>query len=629
MRSRTSCFNPTLYKKNLTRFAPAWGLYTLCLILGLLLIYVNGGTAKRYHFAANLAELIQIMGAINLIYAAIVAQLLFGDLYNSRMCYALHAMPVRRESLFWTNVASGLTFSAVPTAVMALLSLPLLANSCFEKAFMIPMYVFAGVNLQFICFFGMAVFCAMCVGNRLTMAVLYGLLNFGAAIAHWLINTVYTPMLYGVVTPDRLAQNLTPVVQLIESPYIEVDQLYDLRKLFGDDVSKITDAAYRLTENWSTLAIWAAVGVAFLILAIVLYKKRDLECAGDAMAFKVLEPVFQVLGAVVTAAAAQFFISEFLGFYGQYHYMFLLAGLIIGWFACRMLVERGTRVFRLKNWYGLGILTAALALSLFLTSIDILGIETWMPKAESVQSVTLSHHYELTDKADIQKILNLQAEALETRLKESGAYVQDEAGNWVRFLGVETAAADKGEWEDIDSRYAYYANITYTLESGKEITRRYPVWSDGQAGDDTREILSRWEFVNNNNDTVYVNGKETKISVLDYVLDTLEELYVEGVDNSVKPIDRAMAEELVAAVKADCEAGNMAQMRYLHSGHFRRPHPEKEGEYYYRPSLQVNLVGKDYGWYMDIYPECENTLNWLRENDLMTYDIKENSLCFY
>lgn len=629
MRLRTSCFNPTVYKKNLTRFAPAWGLYTLCLMLGLLLVYSNGGTAKQYHFAANLADLIQIMGFINLIYGALVAQLLFGDLYNSRMCYALHAMPVRRESLFWTNVASGLTFSAIPTLVMSLLCMPLLANSVFTGAMMIPLYVFAGVNLQFVCFFGMAVFCCMCVGNRLTMVVTYCLLNFGAAIAFWLVDTVYTPLLYGVVTPSALVENLTPVVQLTEGAYLEMDPLYELRKLFGDDLSKITDAAYRLTDKWTLQLIWSAVGVAFLILAIMLYKKRDLECAGDAMAFKVLEPVFQVLGAVVTAAAAQFFITEFLGFYGnQYYYIFLLAGLVIGWFACRMLIERGTRVFRLKNWYGLAALTGALALSLVLTHFDVLGVETWMPKVEDVKSVTLAYNYDLTGKEDIQKILNLQSEALETRLEDSGSYVQDETGEWIRFLGVETHE-EMERWQDYDSRYAYYATIVYTLESGKEITRRYPIWFDGQAADDVRSILSRWEYICNERDVVYQDGRKIEISILDNVLNSLEELWVEGFDGPVEGADRAMAESLLDAIKADCEEGNMAQVRYLHMGHFRKVNPDTETGYYYRPSLYVSMNGENYSWGIDVYPECENTIRWLEEHDLMTYDIMENTLCFY
>ena len=200
MRSKTSFFNKTIYRKNLTRFAPVWVLYTLCLVMGVALMYTNGGTLKQFHFARNyIQDMFSIMGVVNLGYALLVAQLLFGDLYNSRMCNMLHAFPVSRESWFVTNILSGLTFSVVPTAAMMVVAAPLLMLSIFENAVVLAPLVFLAANLEFLCFFGMAAFAAMCTANRFTMAAGYGLLNAGAMIAYWLVDTVYTPMLYGVI----------------------------------------------------------------------------------------------------------------------------------------------------------------------------------------------------------------------------------------------------------------------------------------------------------------------------------------------------------------------------------------------------------------------------------------------
>ena len=134
MRSRTSCFNKTVFRKDLMRFAPVWGTYTLSLVVGILILYSNGGTTKQFHFAYHMAQLVEIMAVVNLVYAPIVAQLLFGDLYSSRMCNMLHAFPLRREAWFLTHVVSGVAFSLIPTAVMAVLSFPLLADSIFEGA---------------------------------------------------------------------------------------------------------------------------------------------------------------------------------------------------------------------------------------------------------------------------------------------------------------------------------------------------------------------------------------------------------------------------------------------------------------------------------------------------------------
>ena len=104
MPSKTSCFNKTVFQKNLTRFAPVWVLYLLCLLLGMMMLYAGDGDGQGYWFADNMSEMIQLMAFVNLIYAPLVAALLFGDLYNSRMCNALHAMPLRRESWFLTNI---------------------------------------------------------------------------------------------------------------------------------------------------------------------------------------------------------------------------------------------------------------------------------------------------------------------------------------------------------------------------------------------------------------------------------------------------------------------------------------------------------------------------------------------
>ena len=127
MKSRTSFFNGTLFRKNLTRFAPLWMLYTLCLLLGMTVLYMDNGS--DFWFANRMGELVQVTALINLLYAPLTAMLLFGDLYNSRMCYALHAMPMKRQCHFWTNVISGMMFSLLPTAIMAAASVPLLMGT--------------------------------------------------------------------------------------------------------------------------------------------------------------------------------------------------------------------------------------------------------------------------------------------------------------------------------------------------------------------------------------------------------------------------------------------------------------------------------------------------------------------
>ena len=140
MKSRTSFFNVAAFKKNLTRFAPAWGLYGLLLLLVLL----GNGDLSEQAFADSMRGTILAMAILNFFYALLCAQLIFGDLYSSRMCNALHAMPMRREGWFLTNVASGMLFSLAPNTVIALLC----TVFCGEY-WMIPLLWLCAVTMQF------------------------------------------------------------------------------------------------------------------------------------------------------------------------------------------------------------------------------------------------------------------------------------------------------------------------------------------------------------------------------------------------------------------------------------------------------------------------------------------------
>lgn len=623
MQLKTSFFNTTVYKKNLTRFAPVWLLYTLCLVLGMVLMYSNGGTFKHYWFASHMASMIPVMGLINLAYALLTAQLLFGDLFNSRMCNALHAMPLRREGWFFTNVASGLTFSLVPTAIMSALSIPLLAGSLFDGAWKLGFCFFAASNLQYICFFGIAVFAVMITGNRFTMAAGYGLINFGACIVYWLIDTIYTPMLYGVITPTTLMSNLTPVLHMTNHNYAEFSTLSDLQQQFGTKLEGAV-SSFQLTGDWWRLFACAGVGIAFALVALLLYRQRDIECAGDAVAFQVLIPAFQIPCAIVVAAGAQFFLENFLGVYG-YNFLVLGLGLVVGWFIGKMLIERTTRVFRLKNFYGLIALFAVIGLSLFLTHIDILGIEDSQPKAEEVKSVLFgtyqSTSYEFTEDADIGDILHLQQLALEEKLEEPGSYVEDN-GKWVLFGPYMEqqleAGVTKGEAECI---YATQIIITYELESGKIIKRRYNVWTDGEAGDICREKLSRWEVVR---DTYWYDRNDPEFSsLLDKVLSQFSGInfpYASVVVNDkYQSIEDAYS--LLEAIQADCEANRMAQDRRLHNGFFRMEDSSYKEGYSDRSAYYIYIEGEHYSWSIEIFADCTNTVRWLQERDLLRAEV--------
>lgn len=603
MKSKTSFFNGTLFKKNMARFAPLWLLYTLCLLLGMTLMYMEDG--MDFWFGNRMGELIQYSGIINLIYAPVAAILLFGDLYTGRMCNALHAMPLTRGCIFRTNVVTGLVFSLLPTAVFCGLSIPLLMNTCVVDGWQIALWTFLGMNLTYICFFGIAVFSAMLVGNRFGMIALYAILNGGAFVAWFLVNTIYTPMLYGIVTPTALVENLTPVFNLVEAACLELDSYGDVYMGTWENVQ----AHYHLhPEGWLTVAFWAAVGVVFLLAARWLYGKRRLECAGDTMAFKTMEPVFQICISLCAAACFSLFIDLFIGshFRNQWQYLFLGCGLVVGWFAGRMLLERTVRVFRLKNFLGLAVLAAVVAGSLAMTHYDVFGIETWIPETEEVQSVTFGYSgfrgtsEELTADEDIEAVLRLHELALEDRLEEGGA-IRQETG---------------------DYRYAAPLYIYYTLENGRQVSRRYNIWGDGESGAIAREYLSRWEVVSD--ECYYMPEKVVINSAAEGEAPAYTTINIAGYEAPMEFRGQKSVASLLEAIRADCEARNMTQHSAFHSGHFT--YVESNGVEVNTRSFWIELAHDDgrYGNFY-VYADSENTLAWLEERGLLRFEVHETN----
>lgn len=604
----------------MSRFAPVWLLYILCLILGMAMMYM--GDSRVFWFASNMGELIQYASLINLFYAPLVAMLLFGDLFNSRMCNALHAMPLKRECWFMTNVLSGLVFSLLPTAVMCGLSVPLLMNSCVVDAQWIALWTFLGMNLSYICFFGLAVFSVFCVGNRFGMAAIYALLNGGAFVVYFLIDTIYTPMLYGVVTPTTLVENLTPIANLIENACVETDSYLDLVDIYGNRLEDMVANFWLVREGWITLILWAAVGVAFMLGGLLLYRKRKLECAGDTMAVRALEPVFMVCFAVCTAALAGVFLELFFGSYyrEKLEMVFLACGLVVGWFAARMLIERTVRVFRFKNWLGLAVLTCVLAGTLCLAYFDVFGIETWTPEAEDVKSVTFGYSTyrgmseELTEDADIEAVIRLQQLALEDQVEEDGGYPVIDGV--VQPQDV-TATMTSEEIEALEYRYTSIIYIYYEMENGRTVSRRYIIWADGEEGEIVNEYLSRWEVVKSFS---FQNGEKVTV---------VGEIAAEGPVKRISVWGESVPEEyctqedldaLLSAIQADCDARTMTQRAAFHTGRFVSV--DEDGMARYDSSIWMDFYTAD-GSSGDFYvfPDSENTLNWLEQRGLLKWEI--------
>lgn len=495
MKSKISFFNGALFRKNVTRFAPAWVLYTVFLVLVMLMMYDGN---YRGDFAFDLGRSIGTLNCFGLFYALLVAQLLFGVLYSSRMCNALHALPMRRETWFGTHILTGLLFAVVPNLIFSLLSALLLGEHGG-----IAGYAFLSMTLSYLFFFATAVFSALCVGSRFAMVVVYGILHLFMGMAYWIIDALYQPLLYGIHLDLDILHQFWPAVRLSALQFIDVISHTKTDILWEPHA-----------ESWWYLAICDFVGLALLGVALWLYRRRHLEKAGDFVVVKPLEPVFLVLFTLSVGNFLQLLFSLFIG-------DVLFLGMAIGFFTGRMLLKRTTRVFQIKAWLAFGGLVAAMALSLLLTWLDPIGITRYVPAVNDISSASISVSY-----------------------GETSVFTGETAAELTDITAIHRHAI---ACPPNGNKPATSICITYTLKSGHTLSRYYRVSPETSEGQLLERYMSTPEAVLGQNFT----DVESYCQSIDRI-----EIWGKGDETLYTQED---IQSFITAVAADCAAGAIAQ----------------------------------------------------------------------
>lgn len=482
MRSKTSYFNGTLFKKNLSRYWPLWGLASFggaMFPLAMLLELLHNGfrfwspleTRQAYYTVLSYG-----VPVISIVYAILCAMAVWNYLYNARSVGMMHTLPIRREGLFVTNVLSGLTMMAIPYAVTGvLLVLVSLLFGGFE-----PMGVLVtvlGVMGESLFFFGLATFCAFIVGNVFMLPALYGLLNFIAVLTDFMVNLLAQGFCFGLNSSySGTVEWLSPVVYLMQkiSPNSTYETQWVTDRLGGQRYETSVLTSVTLENGW-LIAAYAAAGAAMLGLAWLLYRRRRSESAGDVVAVGWMKPVFRYGCAVYAAILGGRLLYALLweSFQsGQYFTLLpmilcMIAGGAVGYYAASMLLAKTPRVFK-TTWKGMLAVALGCAALCGAMKYDLFGVTRRIPAPDSVKLVNVyaaGSNYYLTpgqDDALIEKV-----RALHQAIISDKDYA----------LTTASAATEAYSGADGEVPYAYTTvRFTYTLNSGLKVERRYNLY---------------------------------------------------------------------------------------------------------------------------------------------------------
>lgn len=487
MQSKTFSCKPSLgvIRKDLTRFWPVWSSYLFVWALALPVQLLNRTTFGYYETYASRVNGLQsaIISAgqhfslfATAFWAILSALTVWSYLHNPRSASLYHSLPVTREGMFLSHWIAGLSALLLPQLLIAAVSLLITLPSCGLACLPQLGCMLLAATLQSLLFFGLATLVGMFTGQLATHAVLYGLFSFMFWVCEQLVCMYGRMFLYGVNgSPDSLTF-LSPFVYLL-SRYSHVNYRTAL------------SAAEALLLR--PLALYGLAGLVLSLLALLLYRARRTESAGDTIAVPFLRPVAKY-GFTFGCALVLGWFFQMVLFQGTETLFVITVSLLlggsIGYWAAAMLLKKSFRVF---HWDALGFkgwLCAMLALAVLVCGMrfDLTGQEKRVPAAFAVKSVNFScmgDEIRLTEPDEIETVRQLHKDILTEYYAAHTSFNPFDDPTDDLF---DTYVQEHGTYPDTRT-----LSIDYVLKNGKVVERTYNIFFSDALMNDPTSLIAR------------------------------------------------------------------------------------------------------------------------------------------
>lgn len=456
MKSKISFFNAGIFKSMLKRFWPLWTAYFavwfMCLPLPLLVARLQGVKESAVTVVtAAMKTSVEASVVSGFLMGILAAMAVFGFLYNSRSCGMIASTPVRREAVFCSAYLAGALPVLAANLFIAVLNWLFTLSSGIEGACIFKMnaILFAVNSMEFLIFFSISAFIAMLTANIVALPVLYLIFNFVFLGMEYVVRMLYGMFIFGYSDhPDCVLEFMSPLIYLFTR--------------IGINVNISTGSAAVSLTNWSALLGYIIAAVVFSVTALLLYRKRRMESAGDVIAVNSLRPVFKFC---VTACAALcfgllFFVIISTLFTSLSMSMLVLsAGLIIGafigYFASEMLLKKSFHVFK-GSWKGFVITAVLCIVFAFVCVTDLFDLSSQLPDADDIEAISCNSEgrgVDIKNRSDIEALLKVNKAIIADRDKYEGL-------------------------DDTDFENTGYVSIRYKLKDGRVICRGYTLLID-------------------------------------------------------------------------------------------------------------------------------------------------------
>ena len=407
MPSERTFFNKAIYKRALSRFWIIGAAYAvvLCFLTLMCGRYFNFDTKEiaeyvSYSILSNLTRREIVAAAVA---AVVMAIAVHGWMFRKTSAAYIAALPVTREALLISSMLAALTLLILPCIIAMLASLLLYGGGLRWTPYLLCSA--AAVVLMNIAFFGLASFCTVFTGNAAVLPALYVIALYGFVGIEVVTRYIAEFLLFGVRGTGWELAILSPVYY------------------FSSNYVGSYSYAIPLT------AIYAAAGVILAGLAVIFFRHRRMEAAGEVVAVPVLRPLFRWgLAAVGSLSMALLMLKTVfnVGAYGAGDrgtparvailLLAMLFGAAVGWFGADALMRKTLRVFD-RHWKGLGAFCALLCALVIGGELDVFGVERYQPDVDEIGYAAVNGwgEYSLTrimQPENLEALLSLQKDIL-------------------------------------------------------------------------------------------------------------------------------------------------------------------------------------------------------------------------
>lgn len=569
MPSITSSFRKELFKQNFRNV----GWISILYLVGLLFtlpLQLAMALSNDYGISSNVAGLFdhtfifEFQALFLFITPVLMAVFLLRYMHVNASSDFMHSLPIRREALYRHQVGSGIFLLVIPIVIISII--------------MFMFYIFVDVSN----FYTLGD-----LGYWMLLMVVVTLLTFitgvfvGTLTGLSAVQGVLTYIL--LLFPAGIYALITFHVSFFISGYAELNRLNQTFEYFSPITDVLETNQYPgqeeiLRVNYLSLAIYFVISILLYFIARLIYQKRPLESATQAIALHSLKPVLKFSMTLCFALFVGMYFGETQSSITWIVVGYLL-GIIIGYLLASMLIAKTWRVFTFEH--AKGILVYGVAASLIASIIPVFWhkYESYVPVSDEIEHVYIGNSF---GEYEAELLYNDSLSVIRSK------YAIDA----IRELHKEFIR--QGDPLNRSGRHYF---ISYKLKNGEEVQRSYRM----NRQEINTELKEVWET------------KDYKKLAYPYM--NLDPVSVQKVkirphgpgDTEAVIVDPEKIKALFSNMKSDINGLSFEEMKnpvglqsYVT---VTLDHEEENEEYAYRSDTMIPTSYK-------------NTINWLKEENL-------------